>query len=565
MNKASMIFGVCVAFFFCVGSALALDYRLMCLNDGQELRLSLCNPNMDDYRCHSTQCQICTFLKSDGVYCSAHPGNCNALGLTCSFLSGSGSIDEEPPVINILAPDQGEIFHSRTVQLSIDLNEQGSISMIDNLDPRAKWKPLCSNCNSYSGSRGFNEGLNDIGIRAMDKAENEAYANIIFRIDSKKPKMGSVTPTEGFSSGLLGVSFEEANPVSLSVHYGNSVKGMRSQSLNVESDCELVGKNYRCEKQVNLADFDRESVEFWFEITDIAGNNAASKHSTVQVKITPPVIQRIEHSSNGKNVMLHIEIDEPFLEEVSYVDMNEPNGKEKSLCTSLKSGACDKKTTLNDGEHDLKITVRDKAGNTAEQNIQFFTDSKVPKITKTEPKTGFAAGAFGVIFEESNPTSVKLFYSTPLTGEHSKDVSLSSDCVVEKNKYDCATSANLGEYNGEQLTYWFAVGDRAGTETLSKKVKLPVDTVFPVISDVTYTLKKRVATVVLNITEQNFLEVRYVNDNDARGTERKLCSSLKKGACSGKITLYPGMNNIDFIVEDKAGNAIAHGISIEVE
>jgi hypothetical protein len=84
------------------------DAFLLCLEDGQELELSKCNPAINDYECNDTKCQICVTQKSDGTYCQASPNACNAAGGQCIPLT---QYESEDPVITLISPDN---FHEES-------------------------------------------------------------------------------------------------------------------------------------------------------------------------------------------------------------------------------------------------------------------------------------------------------------------------------------------------------------------------------------------------------------------------------------------------------------------
>ena len=51
--------------------------KLFCLTNSQEIRFSECNPNMNDFICGGTNCQICVTELDSGVYCPASLNACN--------------------------------------------------------------------------------------------------------------------------------------------------------------------------------------------------------------------------------------------------------------------------------------------------------------------------------------------------------------------------------------------------------------------------------------------------------------------------------------------------------
>lgn len=59
---------------------------LICLRQGETIHFSECNPNMEDYVCDSTKCQLCISEVSSNIYCSADPSSCNEIVGGCTYL-----------------------------------------------------------------------------------------------------------------------------------------------------------------------------------------------------------------------------------------------------------------------------------------------------------------------------------------------------------------------------------------------------------------------------------------------------------------------------------------------
>lgn len=76
---------------FTLVSALGTQY--VCLNKGERIYFSDCNPSMEDYLCTSTNCKLCVTEIRTGVYCSG--GNPEGCMDECTYLYD----EPEPPVI----------------------------------------------------------------------------------------------------------------------------------------------------------------------------------------------------------------------------------------------------------------------------------------------------------------------------------------------------------------------------------------------------------------------------------------------------------------------------------
>jgi len=79
---------------------VSASYELVCLEPGQVLRFSECNPDIDDLVCDHTTCQVCVNEVSTGVYCPASINYCDDI---CIEIEDPA----EPPEIFLVAPGDG--------------------------------------------------------------------------------------------------------------------------------------------------------------------------------------------------------------------------------------------------------------------------------------------------------------------------------------------------------------------------------------------------------------------------------------------------------------------------
>ncbi len=76
----------------------ASQVQLLCLNNGETLKFSQCNPLIPDRTCSSTQgCQLCTTYTDSGVYCPANINVCNSIeNINCTQLQVTNP-ENQPP------------------------------------------------------------------------------------------------------------------------------------------------------------------------------------------------------------------------------------------------------------------------------------------------------------------------------------------------------------------------------------------------------------------------------------------------------------------------------------
>jgi hypothetical protein len=88
------------------------DIQLVCLNKGETIEFSLCNPKIEDRYCDSSGgCSFCVDEISPGVFCQQHINKCNSLGLVCN------KIDFEPEEV-IIKDENKETTKKSEIQIT---------------------------------------------------------------------------------------------------------------------------------------------------------------------------------------------------------------------------------------------------------------------------------------------------------------------------------------------------------------------------------------------------------------------------------------------------------------
>ncbi len=554
---AMMVLAVVVPF------VSADSYQLYCIPSGEVLNLPvLCNPAMEQ---KTGPINICMHILDNGKKCPASLNTCNNLGLGCSSSTDTEE-DETPPTMQINSPVNGEVYTARSILLNLDPSEISDVDYIDNDLPAEGWRTLCQRCSEYSKSRNFKEGENNITFRVIDESGNSAFFDIVFYIDSKVPKIKKTEPKSGtFANGQFKVSFQEQNVKEVVLNYGNSDEGYREETVDVDT-CPGNNDNYDCTVNVNLEDYDGQDIDYYFSVEDVAGSIVTSKPVFLKTDFSSPEFLNLDYSVNGKFVMFELEIDEAYFKSVTYKELNSGDNKEKTLCNKLTGNMCSKKVSFKDGEHGILVTARDLAGNSADEFVIFFTDSKKPKIKNVEPEKGFISSFFEVEFEEQNPVNLTLTYGNFDEGMKEVSLNLETDCFVNGGtNYRCSKDIDLTDYEDQGIEFYFTVIDRAEQIVNSKLINVVVDTLIPELGSANYTFvdKGKSALVKFSIDDANFYQANYVNLLDPAQKMNKLCSKLVNGECSGKVKLYPGENFLDIMVEDKAGNVAGFPLMIE--
>lgn len=539
--------------------AAADSYSLFCLGEGETLNLQeLCNPAMEN---RDGPINICMHLLDNGKKCPAPLNTCNGLGLTCESTGTNTTLDTTPPIMTLNSPQEGSVFTERAVLVDLNVNEKSDVYYQKASDTR-RWTRVCTDCTSYGGKRTFDEGLNEITFRVTDRADNEAFVMVSFFVDSKAPKITSVMPNGGLASGTFAVEFQEGSPENLEVMYGNVQTGMRTYNVDLLSECTANGDSYSCEFDIDLMDYDGETISYTVELEDVAGNMVTSSPVNLLVDYSDPMISLVNYTVDGKNVLFRIGIEEPSFAKATYIEHTASNPKESTLCTKLVNDVCEKKVSFNsDGEHDVEIIVYDTAGNTDSTLVEgIFTDSKKPTIKSVAPTKGFASGTFDMSFDEANPVSLVLNYGNDESGMKQTNIDLNS-CGFDGKYTACSVDVSLSDYDGEIVDYEFVLTDRAGQSVSKGASKLAVDLAFPVIDYLDHAVDGKNVLFDIGITESNLEEVTLLDMDDPNGREKRLCTTLKEDVCSKKVSFKDGEHTVVITVRDKAGRSSSESVS----
>lgn len=344
-------------------------YQRLCLTKGQAIP----SKQSPRFTCTHDLCEVCVDSKNYPV----HPGNCNSISGCSVFGSDTNyntTIDSQAPSISLTSPILNNVYNQKSVLLTISTNENAKLYTKSNIDPRAQWRSItASYIKSYSQSLTFNEGLNDIAIKAVDNAGNYNTTTIKFYIDTKAPKIKTTLPLRNYASGTFNLTFTEENPVSVQLVYG-TFDNLKAYGLNINNECIKSGTSlYSCGSNINLDEYNNQKIQYYYVIEDIAHNKAQSKPITLSVDNQKPVINNLDTMirTDAKYAYFNISITEQNFKEASYTETTNTRERVVKLCTSLKNSYCYKKLSFSSGYHNIDLKVIDKAGNFIEKNIEF--------------------------------------------------------------------------------------------------------------------------------------------------------------------------------------------------
>jgi hypothetical protein len=304
------------------------------------------------------------------VYAEDNSGRSNELTWSFEVDSSLSGFD-----LNVVSPAVGD-YGSRKIEFDIRMDKEVELlEFMNNNDRRPRWKKLCKNCEEYGVNRirkkSMKEGENNLTIRATDSLGNIEETEVIFLVDSKKPKIFKVLPKKrSFTNGSdFSVRYTEANLQEILFSFNPE---------HVVTDCTESGKNVNCDFTYDLSLYDGEEIEYTISVSD-ALRTTVSKVTKVTVDMTTPdVLNDGDFWEQGsgrlnKYIYFDLEIDETNLDEVNYMDYNARRPKWRRLCSRLKDGHCEKRKSFKKGLHNVDVQVIDEAGNAVVLNVGEFS------------------------------------------------------------------------------------------------------------------------------------------------------------------------------------------------
>ena len=315
------------------------------------------------YICHNSGTEQSYCTTSTTEECNPCSYGCNEINYECK--------DKPSSELVINSPSQS-LFSERRVQFNLTMSEEvDEITYIDNSNNRPRETVLCRrNCLGYGYDKlklkSFNDGLHNISFKAIknDIIVDEKTSQFI--VDSKKPIIRDENPrSRSFvnSSTFFEYEFKEDNP-SMSEMYVNGILISSKVPRYIEGDDFYFGQY--------LSYYNGQEIEYYFVLRDIVNNSDESRHINVTVDTTPPVLNDFNYSLDRRRVEFVFNVTELNFDEINYIDLNDKNPKEKTLCSRLKEELCKVKRSFSTGKHNLTINILDKAGNSIQEQANFF-------------------------------------------------------------------------------------------------------------------------------------------------------------------------------------------------
>ena len=193
--------------------------------------------------------------------------------------------------------------------------------------------------------------------------------------------------------------------------------------------------------------------------------------------------------------------------------------------------------------------------------ISFTVDFKKPRIINMMPKERAVIndGKFIIKYSEENLQNITLFYGTK---GNFKEV-VKTDCESGEKK-ECVFNADLKDFDGKKIEYWFEVRDYSRVIT-SKKKWIKIDLTPPILTIYMPNLQEYKRKIPFNITISENVKLMYFNL--ASWTKwRTLCPNCNElGFFKDKIKQFKeGFYNMIIMATDEAGNLEAKEVNFTV-
>lgn len=250
-----------------------------------------------------------------------------------------------------------------------------------------------------------------------------------------------------------------------------------------------------------------------------------------------------------------------ILAEISYINLDDPNSKWKTLCTRCSEFGFsrDRRLTMVENLNHLILRITYPNGSIFDNNITLRVESTRPKIHKIFPRENAVTNGtdFSITYSEKNLLNITLVY-----GNDDRIRNVSQSCTSGNNQI-CKFSVNLTEFENENIYYNFLLKDYIDPVN-TRMTRIKVDTITPVLNIISpvggnYYFKK----LPLNITVSEKVKIVYKDVNGRDLPWRTLCTNCESyGYYSSKyLNIMSGNHDIYIKAIDDAGNSDMEKIS----
>lgn len=278
-----------------------------------------------------------------------------------------------------------------------------------------------------------------------------------------------------------------------------------------------------------------------------------------KINITINLPDQLMYGTKRIPISVSINIEAETLE---YIDWNANRPRWRRLCRNCDEYGVDRRKTktFTDGFHKIGFRAVDPFGNSDEENITIFIDSRAPRISRILPRRNAVVNGrdFYLKYTEDNLEEITVSFNPTLAIE---------ECNESGKNVECEFDLNLTDYHGEWLEFWFNFSDGINN-VKSKETRVFVDVVDPelnLIMPLNQTYDERRVRFMINVSEEVNLE--YRDELDSRPRWRRLCTRCDEYGVSRVKTksFKKGAHQVRVRATDKAGNSDVEEVWFEID
>ena len=281
-------------------------------------------------------------------------------------------VDNKKPDITIINPNNDDIVKGI---INIDLNaddEHSGIEYINFLIDDASVQNDTET--SYEmDTNSYSDGEHEIFVKISDKAGNQNQATINIIIDNTAPEVEILNPTSEWVKGSVNINLDIVEDGSGIDYIDFKIKGESKQNStneNYEWDTTKYSDGVEYDIEISVAD-------------NVGNTNKAIK--IVGIDNTPPSLSITKPTSSEPYVKGEFRIETDASDGGSGLDNLSFNIDDDEKQISTKNWYLWNTTLYADGEHEVKVQVWDKVGNTRTRIVDAFVDNTLPSVLITYP------------------------------------------------------------------------------------------------------------------------------------------------------------------------------------
>ncbi|MFA5019681.1 MAG: hypothetical protein WC533_01135 [Candidatus Pacearchaeota archaeon] len=464
--------------------------------------------------------------------------------------------------VNPSAPDglNGWYINNPVFSLFSDLSALQIFYKWDGLGPFEYTAPFGLENAPNNGN--ISGGVLQIKYWSNFTCKSEEMLNKTFYFDFTNPVITSLTPD---NQSVIYNSLKPEISAFLDEVYGsnsgidkNSII-MKVDGTDVTSSALITGMN-NLDADITYtpsSDLSLGNHEIFIYVKDNAGRES-ELNWTFNISLNPLFTIKINSPQNkiynSKRILFDISSTDNV--DFKYINHNDITPRWKTLCVNCNE--YNKTRTLKEGWNNITIRATDSLGQTEEENITLFIDSKKPVILKTMPiRNSVTNGSrFYLKYNEENLAGITLFYGNESTSL--------KNCSSGKNR-ECSTSADLSKYNNKWVKYYFNASDSINSAQ-SKETAVFVDAVSPTLT-VYYPKNENYGRkVAFNLTANENVKLEYYDNSAYSPRWRTLCVNCDEyGLSRVKTRLFSaGTYRVIIRAVDDAGNSDEEEVEISV-